>query len=63
MRLHYDQATEDLLTGLLLDFVPIQMQSQDLFDNLLDRHRQLDRDADLGLVLPDAAGRHVRNTP
>jgi hypothetical protein len=34
-----NQATEDLFAGLFLDFVPIQIQPQDLFDNLLDRPR------------------------
>lgn len=54
-----DTATEGSLAGILLDHIPLENQSQDLLNDLLDGDRQLHRDTDLRLVLPDAAGGHV----
>src|SRR5579875_913439 len=53
------QPAQDHFAGLLLDLVPLEIQPQDLLNDLLDGHRQLDRTARLRFILPDAASGQV----
>src|SRR5579872_2313017 len=53
------ETAENLFAGMLLDYVPVKRQPQNLLDNLLNRHRQLHRRTGFCFIFSKSLGSHV----